>query len=52
MQLAWRRSQRQNRSNERVAPVSTVLSANRAAFRLRREEIAPLLDALRVATAG
>jgi len=37
---------------EEVAPVSTVLSANRAAFKLRREEIAPLLDALRVATAG
>ncbi len=34
---------------EEVAPVTTVLSANRAAFKLRREAITPLIDALRTA---
>ncbi len=35
---------------EEVAPVTTVVCANRAAFKLRRDEILPLLDALRAAT--
>ncbi|HSQ64486.1 MAG TPA: ATP phosphoribosyltransferase [Polyangiaceae bacterium] len=35
---------------EEVAPVSTVLCANRAAFKLRHAEIAPLIDSLRAAT--
>jgi ATP phosphoribosyltransferase len=34
---------------EEVAPISSVLVANRASFKLRQEQMKPLLDALRVA---
>jgi ATP phosphoribosyltransferase len=37
---------------EEVAPVSSVLVANRASFKLRQEQMKPLVDALRKAVRG
>jgi ATP phosphoribosyltransferase len=37
---------------DEVSPISSVLVANRASFKLRQEQMKPLLDALRVAVNG